>query len=147
MKSLEFPYSQSKLFPSLGEGLPFVPITVTLAEQVITVSALADSGSTINVLPYNVGIQLGLIWEEQKFQLPPLIGILRDFPAFGILLNGKVDPFPPVPLAFAWTKSNDVPVILGQTNFFSEFDIYFFGSQKLFSIIPKQQIDKKENMV
>jgi hypothetical protein len=135
----QFSYSQSQAFPSLEGGLPFLPITLTNKTHSIEVSALVDSGSTINVLPYNVGIQLGLIWEIQKFPLPALVGILRDSPSFGVLLIGQVDPFPPATLAFAWTKSNDVPVILGQINFFSEFDVSFFGSQRMFNIIPKQE--------
>lgn len=84
----------------------------------IEVSALVDSGSTVNVLPYDIGIRLGLIWEKQEFLLPSLVGTLRDVPAFGVLIAGQIDQFPPVSLAFAWTQSNDVPVILGQINFF-----------------------------
>jgi len=135
----QFPYSQSLAFPNVQGGLPFLPITLTNADCSVEVSALADSGSTINVLPYDIGIQLGLLWEIQKFSLPPLVGILRNTPSFGVLLTGEVTPFAPVRLAFAWTQSNEVPVILGQTNFFSEFDVCFFGSQKMFNIAPKQK--------
>jgi len=134
-----FPYSQSQAFPNLQGGLPFLPITLTNADFSVEVSALADSGSTINVLPYVIGIRLGLIWEIQKFSLPGLVGILRNSPAFGVLLTGQIAPFAPVRLAFAWTQSNEVSVILGQTNFFSEFDVYFFGSQNIFDIVPKQK--------
>ena len=37
-------------------------------------------------------------------------------------------------LAFAWTNSNDLPVILGQVNFFFEFDVCFLRSRLLFEI-------------
>jgi hypothetical protein len=134
----QFPYSQSQAFPNLQSGLPFLPITLTNEKRLIEVSALVDSGSTVNVLPYDIGIQLGLVWEIQKFTIPALVGNLSGIPAFGVLLKGQVDTFVPVTLAFAWTQSNDIPVILGQVNFFSEFDVCFFGSQGIFNIAPKQ---------
>jgi hypothetical protein len=40
-------------------------------------------------------------------------------------------------LAFAWVKNNQVPLILGQTNFFLEFDICFYRSQLEFEIQPR----------
>ncbi|MDM8558614.1 hypothetical protein [Candidatus Parabeggiatoa sp. HSG14] len=137
MNQRQFSYSHSPAFPSLQKGLPFLPLTLSNTTHSIKVSGLVDSGSTVNVLPYDIGIQLGLIWETQTFSLPPLVGILRNFQAFGVLVTGQIEPFAPVHLAFAWTQSNDVPVILGQMNFFSEFDVCFFGSQEVFNIVPK----------
>ena len=60
-----FPYVEFD--PSLGHAsaLPYVPITLELGQNVASVSALLDSGSTLNVLPYEVGLQLGAIWERQ----------------------------------------------------------------------------------
>ncbi|MDQ3713068.1 MAG: hypothetical protein M3388_12735 [Acidobacteriota bacterium] len=40
----------------------------------------------------------------------------------------------PVNLAFAWTRAEDAPLVLGQTNFFMEFDVCFYHSQKEFEI-------------
>ena len=131
----QFSYSQNEKYPNFKDGLPFLPIVLT-GKKSVTVSALVDSGSTINVLPYDIGIRLGLVWEDQKFYIPELKGFLRNTEAFGILLKGTINSFPPVSLAFAWTQSNEVPVILGQTNFFSEFDVCFFGSQKIFTLLP-----------
>ena len=70
-------------------GLPFVPVILSSMSSSVRVYALADSGSTVNVLPYNIGIELGLDWESQKFS-PGLTGILRDSPAFGVLLKGHI---------------------------------------------------------
>ena len=50
---------------------------------------------------------------------------------------GQVSDFPPTLLAFAWVKSNDPPLILGQLNFFLEFDVCFYRSQLAFDICPK----------
>jgi hypothetical protein len=47
--------------------------------------------------------------------------------------------FPPVDLAFAWTQSTEVPMILGQVNFFMEFDVCFFRSQAALEVNPKSR--------
>ena len=41
-------------------GLPFLPITLLHGDQRLEVSALVDSGATVNVLPHDVGLNLGL---------------------------------------------------------------------------------------
>ncbi|MCP4103922.1 MAG: hypothetical protein GY749_00055, partial [Desulfobacteraceae bacterium] len=66
-----------------------------------------------------------------------LVGNLARLESYALVAYAEVASFRPVKLVFAWTRSNDVPVILGQTNFFMEFDAYFFGSKKVFEIIPK----------
>jgi hypothetical protein len=60
-----FPYVQ--LDPSVGDAsaLPYVLITLRHAQNTASVSALVDSGSAVNVLPYDVGRQLGADWERQ----------------------------------------------------------------------------------
>jgi flagellar assembly factor FliW len=40
---------------------------------------------------------------------------------------------------FAWTQSTQVSLILGQINFFMEFDICFYPSQLYFSVSQKIQ--------
>ena len=102
----------------------------------VTVPGLLDTGSTVNVLPYPLGLQLGLLWEQQTTQVH-LTGSLARLPARGVIVSGQVASFPPVELAFAWTQSTEVPVILGQVNFFMEFDVCFFRSQAAFEGNPK----------
>lgn len=58
-------------------------------------------------------------------------------PARAVIVSGQVESFLPVELVFAWTQSEQVPVILGQVNFFMEFDVCFFGSQSAFEVKPK----------
>jgi hypothetical protein len=60
--------------------------------------------------------------------------------ARAILLIGTIRRFAPVRLAFAWTRNNRVPVILGQTNFFMEFDIRFCRSERFFEITPRGKV-------
>ncbi len=99
-------------------------------------SALLDTGAAINVLPYSVGQQLGFIWDQQTTTVQ-LTGNLASVEARVVLLAATVAQFPPVRLAFAWAKQDSVPVILGQVNFFMEFDVCFFRSRAIFEVKPR----------
>jgi hypothetical protein len=125
--------------PSLGaaSALPYVPLRLEYRQNVVSASGLVDSGAALNVLPYDVGLQLGLVWQEQT-RVVRLSGNLADSEARAIIVTGTVGQFAPVRLAFAWTRNNQVPVILGQVNFFMEFDICFFRSRSIFEIKPKE---------
>ena len=46
--------------------------------------------------------------------------------------------FSPVLLAFAWVSHDNTPVILGQTNFFNEFEVCFFRNSLEFEVKPKK---------
>ena len=97
---------------------------------------LLDTGATVNVLPYTIGKQLGAVWEEQATTVH-LTGNLAALEARVLLASARVGSFDPVKLAFAWTQSEEVPLILGQVNFFMEFDVCFFRSRSEFEIRPK----------
>lgn len=133
----QFPYVE--VDPSLGEAsaLPYVPLTLERANRSVAVSALVDSGAALNVLPYGIGVQLGAVWEEQTIPVR-LTGNLAALEARAILLTGALNQFPPARLAFAWTHNNDVPIILGQVNFFMEFDVSFYRSRLMFEIKPRE---------
>jgi hypothetical protein len=109
-------------------ALPTIPIIISRAERSISANALLDSGASVNVLPYELGIQLGAVWEEQTIRLP-LAGNLANAEARGLFVNVGVGNLVAVRLAFAWTKLSQVPLILGQTNFFQEFDVCFERSR------------------
>jgi hypothetical protein len=124
--------------PALGivSFLPILPITLALQQKSIRVQALPDTAATVNVLPFDLGIQLGANWDNQHVPVQ-LTGNLAKFDARGLLIIAHVGNFAPVQLAFAWTKSNDVPILLGQVNFFMEFDVCFFRSRLTFELRPK----------
>jgi hypothetical protein len=119
-------------------ALPYVPIVLGHGEREMAASGLVDSGATLNVLPYDLGLQLGAVWERQTVPVA-LAGNLADPEARAIVLTGRIGRFAPVRLAFAWTRaaSNRVPLILGQVNFFMEFDVWFSRSRFFFEIRPK----------
>ena len=124
--AIEFPFSDD-------EALPTIPITLSYANFSISTNALLDSGSTVNLLPYDIGLRLGAIWEEQTVRLP-LAGNLARVEAKGLFVQVQIENLEPVRLAFAWAQADHVTLILGQTNFFREFDVCFQRSRSTIEI-------------
>lgn len=134
-------FSFSEVDSSLGlaSSLPYLPFILSYQDRSVTLSGLLDTGSTVNVLPYDIGIELGAVWERQTIPVQ-LTGNLAKLEARVLMLSGLVGSFAPVRLAFAWTKAPDIPLILGQVNFFLEFDVCFFRSQLAFEVKPKPTV-------
>lgn len=99
---------------------------------------LLDTGASVNVLPYEIGIELGEVWEEQKVPIELSRNRSRE-PAKGLVLLGKVEPFNSVLLAYFWTKAKNMPLILGHMNFFQEFNICFYRHELVFDICPRSK--------
>ena len=133
---MRFKYSVSDSTQSEFDSLPRVTLSLFSKNRQIEVSGLVDSGATINVLPYQIGIRLGEIWDDRKAYIK-LTGNLGDFTGIPLVLKTTIGDFKPVRLAFAWVRTDDMPVILGQTNFFMEFDVCFYRSKLEFEIMPK----------
>jgi hypothetical protein len=123
---------------TLGEAgfCPYLPINLTYQQQSVSAIGLLDTGVTVNVMPYELGLELGYIWENQTTALN-LTGNLAQFEARAVILESSVGKFEPVQLVLAWTKAEKVPLILGQVNFFMEFDVCFYCSQLVFEVCPK----------
>jgi len=135
---LRIPYSQ--LPGKQGEIIlrPLLPLRLTLDSTTIEVSGLLDTGADINILPYRAGLALGADWQKQPL-LATLSGNLARHEARGIMLSGKIGAFELVTLVFAWTRDEQVPLILGQVNTFQEFNICFFRSEGVFEIQPRRR--------
>lgn len=133
---LVFPYMQ--VVPSVGSAglMPVLPIELELNFTKIRSQALVDSGSAVNVIPYQMGLQLGADWDRHRINVP-LGGMLANHPSKALILRATIPPFQPTMLAFAWSQSPLARLILGQTNFFMEFDVCFFRSQSSFQIQPR----------
>ncbi|MFM7190915.1 MAG: hypothetical protein ACKN9E_11045 [Microcystaceae cyanobacterium] len=127
--------------PALGEASfrPYLPFTLIYQDSMIATTGLLDTGASVNVLPYSIGIQLGYEWERQTTSLR-LTGNLAQYEAKVVLTQAIVGQFEPVQLAFAWTKATHIPLILGQVNFFMEFDVCFYRSQLEFAISSKASV-------
>lgn len=133
--ALRLPYTITN--PVLGESSSLPYLSITLQQQnTVSVTGLVDSGAMVNVLPFSIGLQLGLNWVQQTVPIQ-LTGNLARFEARGVIVSATIGTFAPVRLAFAWTASDKVPVLPGQMNFFLEFDVCLLRSQSLFEIKPK----------
>lgn len=139
-----FLYTEAQGMAGVPGMLPFIPLTLLHTEDGIhiirrlTVPALVDSGSTVNVLPRDIGEQLGLDWKHQQSILQPA-GYIRKRPALALPLFVKVPQLVPQRLMFAWSEipSDNMLLILGQTDFFDEFYVDFRKPDGYFDIFLK----------
>lgn len=131
-------FAFTEIDPNLGalSTLPYLPITLNYQNQSISTTGLLDTGSSVNVMPYEMGLRLGAVWERQRLSVP-LGGNLARFEARALVLTANIDRFPIVELAFAWTQDRNVPLILGHMNFFLAFDVCFYRTELAFEVSPK----------
>jgi hypothetical protein len=132
-------FAFTEVDPKLGalSTLPYLPIILAYQSKSIRVSGLLDTGSSVNVLPYEMGLSLGAVWERQTLSIP-LGGNLARFEARALVLTANVDEFSSVDLAFDWTQDRNAPLILGHMNFLLEFDVCFYRSELAFEISRKR---------
>jgi hypothetical protein len=132
-------YSFTERTDSLGRSviMPYLPLTLALGDRSLDVTALLDTGASVNVLPYEIGIQLGAVWENQTVSIP-LSGNLARSESRGLVVSATIAQFTPLLLGFAWTESRDLPVILGHMNFFAEFNVCFYRHELAFEMCPRQ---------
>lgn len=123
--------------PLLGDASlsPMLPMTLMGQNQWDT-TALVDSGASVNVLPYSMGLQLGFAWNQETRSVQ-LTGLFHNLEARVVLVTAVIGTFQPLRLAFAWAREDTMGVILGQVNFFMEMEVCFFRSQKTFQLRPK----------
>jgi hypothetical protein len=132
----QFPYLQIDPAAGAASLSPYLPLELLLGEKRVSATGLVDSGAAINVLPYDLGLRLDAIWEHQTTSVQ-LTGNLATSEARVLVVSAAVGKLPPVRLAFALTRTDSTPIILGQINFFLEFDVCFFRSRHQFEVKPK----------
>lgn len=128
-----FPYRDRN--PASGglDLMPDLPIVLRHQSHSLSDLGLVDSGASVSVLPYSLGVQLGFDWHAQQAQIT-LAGTLAHVNARGIVVEAVVGQLPPVQLALAWAQADQVPFLLGQFNFFLAFEVCFFRSRGYFEI-------------
>ncbi|MCP4698982.1 MAG: hypothetical protein GY862_19340 [Gammaproteobacteria bacterium] len=89
--TLRFAFSPSQ--QDLGNVLPFLPLRLSYRGKALDTSALLDTGATVNVLPYNIGRELGINWEQQTMPVK-LAGNLANLPAKALLVETTVESPP-----------------------------------------------------
>lgn len=136
---MRFRYSTTNPSQNEFDSLPRLPLLLYRSDgSTIEALGLVDSGATINVLPYEIGINLGAVWDNNR-AIIQLAGNLSQQSAMPFFVNVKIANYTPVRLAFAWVNKANVPLILGQTNFFLEFDVCFYRSKLEFEVKPKDE--------
>jgi len=124
--TVEFPLSDD-------EALPTIPITLSHAGLSVSANALLDNGSTVNLYLTTSGrngCNLGGTNCPLAIGRKSCKGWSR-----GLFVYVQIGNLEPVRLAFAWAKTSQIPLILGQTNFFREFDVCFQRSRCTIEII------------
>jgi hypothetical protein len=119
--------------------VPRLPLRLCYGDRQLEASGLLDTGASASVLPYSIGRDLGAIWQNQTLSVQ-LAGNLAPVEARGLALLCHVGDFPPVRLVFAWSQTDDVPLLLGRMNFFAEFDVCFYRSRLLFEVRQKELV-------
>lgn len=136
LESQRFPFVEARDVYGDLDVVPRLPLTLSYGEKHIEVLGLLDTAASINVLPYSVGRALGAIWENQTLSVQ-LAGNLAPVEAQGLALSSQINDFASVRLVFAWSQTDDIPILLGRMNFFQEFDVCFYRSQMFFEVRPK----------
>lgn len=136
MANQQFPYTSVRNVRGEVGLRPLLPLTLTYKDRKYETTGLLDTGADVNVLPYQLGLDLGGVWDEQQTTLW-LSGNLANHEARGIIVEATIGSFSTVKLAFAWTRAENVPLILGQVNFFLEFDVCFFRFRSVFEITSR----------
>jgi hypothetical protein len=133
----QFPYVSPNGTGENASLAPFLPLKLSRGEQSEVILGLLDTGASVNVLPFSLGTALGVEWKDELATIS-LTGNLARLPAQPLVLQAEIEGFTPVRLAFAWTQSDGHPVILGQVNFFMEFDVCFFRARSFFEVRPRE---------
>ncbi|QEH31947.1 hypothetical protein OJF2_04140 [Aquisphaera giovannonii] len=74
-----YPFIQRE--PGLGESglVPLLPLTLA-ARTSLPITGLLDTGATVNVLPYGIGLQLGAVWDSRSRRSRSAATSLRSKP-------------------------------------------------------------------
>ena len=123
-------------FPYDARQRPVLPMVLHGPAASLETVALVDSGADVNVLPWRFGSLLGLVWQPEKATIK-VSGVPNRAAAMPFLLSLSFGLFSDVIQAFAWCQSDTILLVLGQTNFFMEFDICFFRTRLEFQVVRR----------
>jgi len=136
-RKARFPYvTASGTASGKSELQPYLPICLFGRGMPIEAYGLVDSVRRQTFCPYGVGVNLGLNWSK-GISCGPIKGAFACDQSRAANVLCKVGQFKSVNLIFAWVDSDDVPLILGQTDFFLFYNVCFFASEKAFEITLK----------
>ncbi len=86
-----FPFVERRNKAGQSNIFPYVPITLRYRDCVWETLGLLDTGSSLNVLPlpYDAGLALGAVWEEQTLSIA-LAGNLAPVEARGFVISVNI---------------------------------------------------------
>ncbi len=116
--------------------MPRLPLEITFGRRSLKVTGIVDSAASVNVLPYRVGLALGAVWEDQV-PAGALAGSFKNAESRALPVLAKIPEQSDavgIPLLFAWAESDNMSVLLGQTNFLMEFNVCFYRSKNYFEV-------------
>ena len=112
-----------------------VPLTLELGAESVSVIGRLEPMAAVSVIPHGVGLRLGATWTGHTVPIA-VPGRRTAVLAAPLTVRGTVAPFPPVILFFAWADTDKVPLVLGQTNFFQQYDICFHLARSHVEVRP-----------
>lgn len=101
---MRFRYSVLNALQPEWESQPRVPLFLFTKEGSCETLGLVDSGAMMNILPYQVGLMLGAVWDDLQATVR-LGGVVTRQNGIPLTVMGKVGNLPPVKLVFAWVKT------------------------------------------
>ena len=128
-----YPFVERDATAGAASLAPLLPLRLKLADREVAVSGLIDTGAAVSVVPWSVGVALGGDWGAAA--PVTLSGNLATAEARVLVVEGLVGGFRVRRLAFAWSRSDAVPVLLGQVNYLLAFDVYLSRAGKWFELI------------
>ncbi len=120
MKEAVFSYRQIDQFSTM----PIIPMRLEHDLTVIDVEALIDSGSAVNVMPYQIGLDLGFDWAACPAG-GALTGNLSVPETRLLVVQALIADLKKIQLGFVWVNSDRPRLLLGQNNFFKHYNICF----------------------
>jgi hypothetical protein len=62
---MRFTYSTIAPARHESDSLPWLPLVLRVGTRAVKAVGLVDSGATVNVLPFELGVELGAVWDER----------------------------------------------------------------------------------
>jgi hypothetical protein len=131
--TLRFPYKARGGSNGPVDQVPLLPFTLHRGQVSLTLEGLIDSGSVFSVLPFDIGARFGFSWDAEP-GLVHLGGIARS-PAKVVPFTANIGSITTT-LSFAWARSNSYPILLGNADFFFNFDVFLCRRHSYFEIQP-----------
>jgi len=102
-----FPYTATDQLPT--SLMPRLSLLLSLNQRQVEVIGLLDTGAAVNVLPYQVGLALGAVWEDQITPVS-LVGSLGQFDARALVVRQHIRKSQPTKRC-GWCSRGPVPIL------------------------------------